>query len=133
MNPDITNVLAFDLGATSGRAILGRLRGGSLDLEEVHRFPNDPVRYNSELHWDLPRLWYEMQSGLQKAAERAGRLSSIGVDTWGVDYALLGENGILLENPFHYRDRRTQGCVEEVCARWGPRQFTMPPASSSWR
>lgn len=112
-----TTVLAFDLGATSGRAILGRQQGEKLILEEIHRFPNDPVRYNGELHWDLPRLWHEMQTGLQKAAERGEPITSVGVDTWGVDYALVGEKGALLDNPFHYRDSRTQGMVEEVCGR----------------
>jgi rhamnulokinase len=105
--------LAFDLGATSGRAILGRLGGGKLELQEIHRFPNEPVRYNGELHWDMPRLWREVQAGLH-AAERCGPVASIGVDTWGVDYALLGEGGILLENPYHYRDQRTLGMVEKA-------------------
>jgi rhamnulokinase len=112
------SVLAFDLGATSGRAILGRLGGGKLELQEVHRFPNEPVRYNSELHWDMPRLWREVQTGLHAAA-RGGPVDAIGVDTWGVDYALLGERGILLENPYHYRDQRTLGMVEKAAAAVG--------------
>jgi rhamnulokinase len=115
---DIT-ALAFDLGATSGRAILGSLRDGKLELEEVHRFPNESVRYNGELHWDAPRLWHEIQTGLQKAAEPGQPITSIGVDTWGVDYALLGEKGALLDNPHHYRDQRTQGMLEEVCGKIG--------------
>ncbi len=110
-----STVLAFDLGATSGRAILGRLSGGKLELSEIHRFPNDPVRYNGELHWDMPRLWHEMQAGLRLAAQSGQPLAGVGVDTWGVDYALLGESGILLENPYHYRDQRTQGMVEKAC------------------
>lgn len=93
--------LAFDLGASSGRAILGRLRDGRLSIEETHRFPNDPVFYHGHLHWDLPRLWGEMQLALARVS---GRLDSIGVDAWGVDYALLGERGTLLKNPYHYRD-----------------------------
>ncbi len=92
--------LAFDLGATSGRAILGRLRGGLLSIEEIHRFPNDPVVCNGHLHWDLPRLWSEMQTALARGAG----IDSVGVDAWGVDYALVGEKGALLANPFHYRD-----------------------------
>ena len=109
--------LAFDLGAESGRAVLGRLQAGNLTIEELHRFANEPVQYNGELHWDVPRLWLEMQKGLALAASTCGmRLSGIGVDTWGVDYALLGENGALLENPFHYRDSRTGGVMERVCA-----------------
>ncbi len=108
-------VLAFDLGATSGRAILGRLDAGTIELQEVHRFPNEPVRYNGELHWDAPRLWLEMQAGL-RAAQIGRPLAAVGVDAWGVDFALLGESGALLENPYHYRDQRTQGMVEKACA-----------------
>jgi rhamnulokinase len=112
-----STVLAFDLGASSGRAMLGRLAAGKLSLEEVHRFSNDPVRYNGELHWDMPRLWREVQNGLHLAAAHCGGgLASVGVDTWGVDYALLGESGTLIENPYHYRDQRTQGMVEKACA-----------------
>ena len=115
-----STVLAFDLGASSGRAMLGRLARGKLALEEVHRFSNDPVRYNGELHWDMPRLWREIQNGLHLAAAHCGgELASVGVDTWGVDYALLGESGILLENPYHYRDQRSQGMVEKACAAVG--------------
>lgn len=109
--------LAFDLGAESGRAMLGRCTGGKLQLEEVHRFANEPVQYNGERHWDVARLWFDMQKGLARAAAAAGgRLSGIGVDTWGVDYALLGKYGALLENPFCYRDSRTDGVVEQVFA-----------------
>ena len=104
--------LAFDLGAESGRAVLGRLRAGILTIEEVHRFPNEPVEYGGSLHWDTPRLWLEIRKSLTKLADTS--LSGIGVDTWGVDYALLGEDGELLQNPYHYRDRRTQGMMEEV-------------------
>jgi len=104
--------LAFDLGAESGRAVLGRLRAGILTIEEVHRFPNEPVEYGGTLHWDMPRLWLEIRKSLTKIADTS--LSGIGVDTWGVDYALLGERGELLQNPYHYRDRRTQGMIEEV-------------------
>jgi sugar (pentulose or hexulose) kinase len=111
------NFLAFDLGATSGRAILGRLDEGLIKLEELHRFPNDPVQYNGEMHWDAPRLWFEMRRALDTARRQAERIDSIGVDTWGVDYALLGEGGTLLENPHHYRDARTDGMVEEVCGK----------------
>jgi len=114
-----TTVLAFDLGATSGRAILGSLEDGKLEFREIHRFPNEPVRYNGELHWDIPRLWFEMQAGLRLAAQNNRPLDSIGLDTWGVDYALLGEGGTLLENPYHYRDQRSQGMVEEACGAVG--------------
>ena len=115
---DMSSLLAFDLGASSGRAILGRLKDGRLSIEELRRFRNDPVSHNGELHWNLPALWSEMQSSLESlAAHGVERLDSIGVDTWGVDYALLGEHGALLENPYHYRDARTDGLMEEVTRR----------------
>jgi rhamnulokinase len=107
--------LAFDLGAESGRAVLAHLHSGVLTTEEVHRFANEPVEYGASLHWDAPRLWLEVRkalAGLEKL-----ELSGIGVDAWGVDYALLGECGELLQNPFHYRDGRTHGVMEEVFRR----------------
>ncbi|HEX4773567.1 MAG TPA: rhamnulokinase family protein [Bryobacteraceae bacterium] len=106
------NFLAIDLGAESGRAILGRVRSGTLGLEEIHRFPNEPVEYGGSLHWDVARLWWEIRQALQICRDKA--LAGVAVDTWGVDYALLGENGQLLENPFHYRDGRTAGMMDAV-------------------
>src|SRR5215472_9794538 len=102
--------LAFDLGAESGRAILGQLRSGVLDIAEVHRFPNQPVLTGDSLHWDVLRLWAEMQRGLAEVP-RTTSLDSVAVDTWGVDCALLGEDGELMANPFHYRDHRNDGMV----------------------
>jgi rhamnulokinase len=110
-----TQFLAFDLGAESGRAVLGTLRSGILDVTEVHRFVNEPVRQNGSLHWDVLRLWYEIKRGLDRAA--AGHIDSVGVDAWGCDYALLGECGTLVQNPYHYRDARTDGVMEEVFTR----------------
>lgn len=104
--------LAFDLGAESGRALLGYLNSGILRIEEVHRFANDPVEYAGSLHWDMPRLWLEMRKALSGLKET--RLEGIGVDTWGVDYALLGDGDELLQNPYHYRDARTNGVMDEV-------------------
>jgi len=104
--------LAFDLGAENGRAVLGYLHSGVLRIEEVHRFPNEPVEYGGSLHWDVARLWLEMRKALSGLKET--RLEGIGVDTWGVDYALLGERGELLQNPYHYRDVRTHGVMDEV-------------------
>jgi len=107
--------LAFDFGAESGRAVLAHLQSGILTTEEVHRFPNEPVEYGGSLHWDAPRLWSEVRKAL--ACVEPLELAGIGVDAWGVDYALLGERGELLENPYHYRDRRTEGVMEEVFQR----------------
>jgi rhamnulokinase len=104
--------LAFDLGAESGRAVMGQLQAGILTIEEVHRFLNPPVEYGGSLHWDVPRLWLEMRKALSSVDHLC--LAGIGVDAWGVDYALLGERGELLQNPYHYRDPRTQGVMEEV-------------------
>jgi rhamnulokinase len=104
--------LAFDFGAESGRAVLARLHAGVLTTEEVHRFPNEPVEYSGSMHWDVPRLWLEVRRALAKVDKL--ELAGIGVDTWGVDYALLGERGELLQNPYHYRDRRTHGVMEQV-------------------
>jgi rhamnulokinase len=113
--PDPTHLkpyLAFDFGAESGRAVLGCLKDGVLTTEEIHRFRNEPVEYGGSLHWDIPRLWLEVRSALSRVEQI--ELASIGVDAWGVDYALLGERGELLQNPYHYRDRRTEGVMEEV-------------------
>jgi rhamnulokinase len=107
--------LAFDLGAESGRAMVGSLDGGVLALREVHRFANDPIRRNDSLRWDIVRLWEEIRRGLDLASEN--RLQSVGVDCWGVDYALLDAAGELLEQPYHYRDRRTEGVMESVFER----------------
>jgi len=107
--------LAFDLGAESGRAMLGRLRAGVLDVQEIRRFPNEPVRQNECLQWDVLRLWHEMGRALDEVS--GTKLAGVGVDGWGVDYALLGERGNLLENPYHYRDRRNDGMMEAVFER----------------
>src|SRR6266576_1580616 len=107
--------LAFDFGAESGRAVLAHLQSGILTTEEVHRFRNEPVEYSGSLHWDVPRLWFEVRKAL--ACVEQVELAGIGVDAWGVDYALLGERGELLQNPYHYRDRRTEGVMEEVLSR----------------
>jgi rhamnulokinase len=107
--------LAFDLGAESGRAILGTLDGARLEIEELHRFANTPVRVFDALYWDTLRLWHEIQRGLAIAGrERRLQLDGIGIDTWGVDFALLGADGALADNPRHYRDARTNGVMEKV-------------------
>ncbi|PWU08336.1 MAG: rhamnulokinase [Terriglobia bacterium] len=104
--------LAFDLGAESGRAFLGKLKCGSLELCEIRRFPNQPLECGGVLHWDVARLWDEMRHAL-RAIEDV-ELAGTGVDAWGVDYALLGKGGHLLENPRHYRDPRNVAAMKDV-------------------
>ena len=109
---------AADLGATSGRVVLGRVGGGRLDLTEVHRFPNTPVRRPTGLHWDIHGLYRGVLDGL-RAAGRSGPITSIGLDSWAVDYGLLDASGALLGTPYHYRDRRTEGLADRVRERIG--------------
>ena len=106
-------VLAFDFGASSGRAILGTFDGKTISLQEIHRFSNDPVSLNGTLYWDILRLYHEIKQGLIKA-KLAGGFDCVGIDTWGVDFGLIDEEGRLLENPIHYRDARTEGIMEEL-------------------
>src|SRR5437773_10810069 len=94
-----------------------RLRSGVLDLTEIHRFPNEPIRDAVSLRWDLPRLWAESQRALARASSDGGAFASIGVDTWGCDYGLLDADGVLVSNPYHYRDARTDGVMDSVLAR----------------
>src|SRR5579863_9392726 len=111
----MSHYLAFDLGAESGRAMLGTLASGRLSVEELHRFPNSPVRVFDALYWDTLRLWHEIQRGLAIAGrERKLAIDGIGIDTWGVDFALLGADGALADNPRHYRDPRTHGVMEKL-------------------
>src|SRR6516164_6850192 len=112
-----SNYLALDLGAESGRGLLGRFDGQRLVLEEVHRFPNGPVRMMDTLYWDLPRLFDEVKVALRKGVEQGGELDSVGVDTWGVDFGLVGRDETLLGNPVHYRDARTNGMLEAAFER----------------
>jgi rhamnulokinase len=104
--------LAFDLGAETGRAFLGKIHAGVLDVREIQRFHNEPVEYGSGAHWDVARLWLEMRKTLSSLA--GTELAGIGVDAWGVDYALIGEQGELLQNPCHYRNHRNVSAMEEV-------------------
>ncbi|WP_436774694.1 rhamnulokinase [Yinghuangia sp. YIM S09857] len=120
---------AIDIGASSGRVIAGRVTAGgtgasggpTLDLTEVHRFPNRPVRVRETLHWDILGLYGEALEGLRKLGAAGGTgPTSIGIDTWAVDYGLLDAWGDLLGNPVHYRDSRTDGVMDRVFA-------TVPP------
>jgi rhamnulokinase len=110
-------LLAFDLGAESGRGVLGRFDGSRLRLEVVHRFPNGGVRTLDTLHWDVLRLYQEMLATLRKCAAELGGADSVGVDTWGVDFALLGRGDTLLGNPRHYRDPYTETVMDAAFAR----------------
>src|SRR5262245_47314773 len=115
--PATKKMLAFDLGAESGRAVLGRFDGHRLQLEVVHRFPNVPVRTLDAIHWDVLRLYSEMLTGIGRAVVEHAGVDSLGVDTWGVDFALLGRGGTLLGNPRHYRDPHTENIMETAFAR----------------
>jgi len=113
--PKTQSFLAIDLGAESGRAMLGCI-DERLTLDEIHRFSNGPVRVGDHIHWDVLRLWTEIQNGLRIAAgNEGGSLAGIGVDTWGVDFGLLDESDHLIGNPYHYRDGRTNGMIEAAC------------------
>ena len=107
--------LAVDIGASSGRVLAGQFDGTRIELSEVHRFENGPIHVQDRMYWDLLDLWKNVQAGLRKAAEQFGdSVATIGVDTWGVDYGLLGPGDELLGNPRHYRDPRTDGVMERT-------------------
>ncbi|MGG4096561.1 rhamnulokinase [Paenibacillus lautus] len=108
------SILAFDLGASSGRAMLGQWNGRTIDVTEIHRFPNDPVRIGDRFQWDILRIYHEMKQGLLRLKGQHNLPSSIGIDSWAVDYGLLDRSGELLMNPYHYRDTRTDGVMEQV-------------------
>src|SRR5919106_2405239 len=105
--------LAVDLGAESGRVVLGRFDGGRVWLEEVHRFPNMPVRLPDGLHWDVLRILSEVKDGLAKTM-RQEKIEGIGIDSWGVDFGLLDGEGALVSTPYHHRDARTEGMMEKA-------------------
>ncbi|KQR08410.1 rhamnulokinase family protein [Cellulomonas sp. Leaf334] len=112
---------AVDLGASSGRVIVGNVDDGRVALHEVNRFPNGPVQVAGALHWDVLGLYRGVLDGLRAAGREAGVLSGVGIDSWAVDYGLLDGDGALVGNPFHYRDGRTDGVPEKV--------FTTVPAA----
>lgn len=109
--------LACDLGAESGRLMLGTLDNGKLALEELHRFGNGPVATQGSLHWDVPRLLSELKRGMEIAARRRIPIASISTDSWGVDYLLYDESGAILEPTYHYRDARCPGGVQNAYAK----------------
>ena len=106
-------VAAVDLGATSGRVMLGHVGPGVLSVEAVHRFPNDSVRTADGLHWNILELYRQVLIGLRKAIEQRPELVSIGIDSWAVDYGLF-RGSRMIGSPFHYRDERTARGVDLV-------------------
>lgn len=106
-------LLAYDFGASSGRAMLGEIEDGKLKIQEIHRFNNDPVVFSNHIQWDFLRLCYEVKQGLLKCKNSGFKIESIGVDTWGVDFGILDKDGELISNPYTYRDIRTKGMIEE--------------------
>ena len=118
------NYLALDLGAESGRAMIGQFDGERLQISEAHRFANLPVRLPDGLHTDVLRIWAEINQGMAQAARACGGvLAGIGVDTWGVDFALLDRQGGLMANPYQYRDSMTNGILEKAFAMVPRRQI----------
>ena len=110
--------IAIDLGAESGRAMLATLSCGRIQLDEIHRFPNGPIQENDSLRWDFGKLMADVKDGLRACVREAGgRIAGIAVDSWGVDFALLDEAASLIENPYHYRDARTDGMLAEAFKR----------------
>lgn len=110
------NFLAFDFGAESGRALLGAFDGDRLTLADVHRFPNTPIRLPTGLHWNVLQLWQEIKQGIALAGKSLGGTpTSVGLDTWGVDFGLLDRSGVLVGLPYHYRDSRNDGMIEAAC------------------
>jgi rhamnulokinase len=109
--------VALDLGAESGRAMLATFQERRLALDELHRFLNSPVHLPNGLYWDTFRLFHEICEGLRLAGKAADRLDGVAVDTWGVDFGLIGADGGLIENPRHYRDSRTSGMPGRVFER----------------
>ena len=116
-------MLAIDLGASSGRGIVGTFNGEKLTLKEIHRFSNDPVILCGRMHWDILRIFHEIKQSISKTVLDGDAIRSIGIDTWGVDYALLDESGRMLANPYHYRDARTEGIVSYVGRFFAPSEL----------
>lgn len=116
-------MLAIDLGASSGRGIVGSFDGQKLSLKENHRFSNDPVILNGRMYWDVLRIFHEIKQSIAKTVLDGDAIRSIGIDTWGVDYALLDANGKMLSNPYHYRDARTEVIVSYVGRFFAPSEL----------
>ena len=109
--------LAVDLGAESGRVLAASLKDGYVELDEIHRFANEPVKLNDGLHWNALGIFAEVKEGLRKAVENVEGIESVGIDSWAVDFALLDRDGALISNPHNYRDSRTEGKIEQAFER----------------
>ena len=116
-------MLAIDLGASSGRGIVGSFDGKKLSLKEIHRFSNDPVILCGRMYWDILRIFHEIKQAIRETVLDGNAIRSIGIDTWGVDYALLDKSGKMLSNPRHYRDARTEGIVSYVGRFFAPSEL----------
>src|SRR5215213_10068030 len=109
------SVLALDLGATSGRAAIGRFDGNTLSVDEIYRFPNDTVQLGDRFHWDILRLYHETKQALLAGHHATGgKLSGFGIDGWGLDFGLLDRQDELIGNPYHYRDSQAASAMESV-------------------
>ena len=112
---EVKKYVAVDLGAESGRVMLGWVSAEKIVLEEIHRFSNGPIEEKETLRWDFGKLLDEVKSGIKKAAKKVhNQIAGIGVDSWGVDFGLLDADGELIENPYHYRDSQTNGMMEKA-------------------
>ena len=111
------NYLVFDFGASNGRAVVARFDGQRFTFKEIHHFENRPVQATGTLYWDALRLFSELKIGIQKSMKAFPQITSLGVDTWGVDFVLLNKQDELLGQPYHYRDVRTQGALTRAFRR----------------
>jgi len=120
----VKQYIAVDLGAESGRVMLGSASADKLSLEEIHRFDNEPIEENGSLRWDFETLFAQIKTGIGRAVKKAKtQVRGIGIDSWGVDFGLIGSDGKLIENPYHYRDRRTDGMMEKAFELMGKREI----------
>ena len=133
-----SKALAIDLGASNGRAILGIFNGEKIETKEIHRFSNDPVKVNGVFYWDVLRLFFEIKQGIVKCiAEGNKDISSIGIDSWGVSFGLLDEQGDMISNPLHYRneiDKETLDSVHGIISReklFRKRDYCLPKSTLS--
>jgi sugar (pentulose or hexulose) kinase len=121
---DSKQYIAVDLGAESGRVMLGTLTAENLNLFEVHRFANSPLEQDESIRWNFPKLMTEIKTGIGLAVKQSdGNVAGIGIDSWGVDFGLIDKNGSLIENPYHYRDSRTNGILEKAFKLMGKRDI----------